>query len=97
MSEGSFQVRESELEAEARLRAAQRRMWMDRLASLGALIAIVIVASLTIGAFSSPRNIINVLRQTSVNALLASGMTFVILTAGIDLSVGSQMALVSTR
>ena len=94
MSETSLQVREAEREAEERLRAAQRRKWMDRLTSLGALIAIIVVATVLIGPFSSPRNIINVLRQTAVNALLASGMTFVILTAGIDLSVGSQMALV---
>jgi ribose transport system permease protein len=94
MAQTSLQARESELEAEARLRAARRRMWLDRLTSLGALILIVVIASITIGAFSSTRNLINVLRQASVNALLASGMTFVILTGGIDLSVGSQMALV---
>jgi ribose transport system permease protein len=94
MSQSSLQVRDAEREAEERLRAARRRMWLDRLTSLGALVAIVIIATILIGPFSSTRNIINVLRQTAVNALLASGMTFVILTAGIDLSVGSQMALV---
>ncbi len=94
MAQSSLQVKEAELEAEARLRAARRRMWLDRLTSLGALIAIVVIATILIGPFSTPRNLINVLRQASVNALLASGMTFVILTGGIDLSVGSQMALV---
>lgn len=34
-------------------------------------------------------NILNILRQTSINAVIATGMTFVILTGGIDLSVGS--------
>ncbi len=38
-------------------------------------------------------NILNILRQTSVNAIIAVGMTLVILTAGIDLSVGSVLAL----
>ena len=38
-------------------------------------------------------NILNILRQTSVNAIIAVGMTFVILIAGIDLSVGSILAL----
>lgn len=38
-------------------------------------------------------NILNVLRQVSINALIAFGMTFVILTGGIDLSVGSILAL----
>ena len=39
-----------------------------------------------------PNNLLNLLRQASVNALIAFGMTFVILTAGIDLSVGSILA-----
>ncbi len=43
--------------------------------------------------FLSARNVLNVLRQTSINGVLAIGMTFVILTRGIDLSVGSVVAL----
>ena len=43
--------------------------------------------------FLEVQNIINVLRQTSINGVLAIGMTFVILTRGIDLSVGSLAAL----
>lgn len=42
--------------------------------------------------FLKPRNLINVLRQISINGLLSIGMTFVILTGGIDLSVGSMLA-----
>ncbi|WP_248298223.1 ABC transporter permease [Tabrizicola sp. YIM 78059] len=42
--------------------------------------------------FLSTRNLLNVLRQTSINGILAIGMTFVILTRGIDLSVGSVAA-----
>ena len=38
-------------------------------------------------------NAINVARQVSINAILAAGMTFVILTGGIDLSVGSGLAV----
>jgi len=38
-------------------------------------------------------NMFNVFRQTSVNAIIAAGMTFVILTGGIDLSVGSTLAI----
>lgn len=52
----------------------------------------------TVLAISNPRfisvsNIINVLRQTSINLILAVGMTCVILTGGMDLSVGSVLAL----
>jgi ribose transport system permease protein len=48
-------------------------------------------------SFLSPRfltlpNMLNVFRQTSINAVIAAGMTFVILTGGIDLSVGSVLA-----
>ncbi len=42
--------------------------------------------------FLSIYNILNVLRQTSINSIIAAGMTFVILTGGIDLSVGSLLA-----
>ncbi|MDY2986965.1 MAG: ribose ABC transporter permease [Peptoniphilus sp.] len=45
--------------------------------------------------FISPNNLLNVLRQTSINAIIAAGMTFVILTGGIDLSVGSILAFSS--
>ncbi|GAA3329978.1 hypothetical protein GCM10020331_080630 [Ectobacillus funiculus] len=38
-------------------------------------------------------NLLNVLKQISIIAILAAGMTFVILTGGIDLSVGSTVAL----
>ncbi len=48
-------------------------------------------------SFLSPRfltlpNMLNVFKQTSINAVIAAGMTFVILTGGIDLSVGSILA-----
>jgi len=43
--------------------------------------------------FLTPGNIINILRQVSFNAILAMGMTMVIITGGIDLSVGSILAL----
>ena len=44
-------------------------------------------------SFLTATNIFNVLRQVSISALIAFGMTFVILTGGIDLSVGSTLAL----
>lgn len=45
------------------------------------------------GAFISPRNLSNLSRQVCVNLTLAVGMTLIILTSGIDLSVGSVLAL----
>jgi ribose transport system permease protein len=46
-----------------------------------------------ISNFATLANTMNVLRQTSINLVLATGMTFVILTGGIDLSVGSVLAV----
>ena len=46
-------------------------------------------------SFVEPSNLRNLLRQVSINALISFGMTFVILTGGIDLSVGSILALSS--
>ncbi|HEY5814196.1 MAG TPA: ABC transporter permease, partial [Terrimicrobiaceae bacterium] len=45
--------------------------------------------------FLTPENISNILLQTSINGILAMGMTLVILTGGIDLSVGSVLAFSS--
>jgi len=57
------------------------------------LLLIIIVISIMSPNFLTINNIFNVLRQVSINALIAFGMTFVILTGGIDLSVGSILAL----
>ncbi|WP_211748572.1 ribose ABC transporter permease RbsC [Paenibacillus sp. Marseille-Q4541] len=59
------------------------------------LILLIIIVSVLNPSFLEPLNILNLLRQVSINALLAFGMTFVILTGGIDLSVGSILALSS--
>ena len=63
---------------------------------LGALIALVLLI-VVIGAispeFRTVGNFLSLLRQSSINGLIAFGMTCVILTGGIDLSVGSVLAL----
>lgn len=51
-----------------------------------------VIAGLLSDAFFTVNNIMNVLRQVSIIAIIASGMTLVILIAGIDLSVGAVMA-----
>jgi ribose/xylose/arabinose/galactoside ABC-type transport system permease subunit len=60
---------------------------------VGLGILVVIVNTMTGGDFLTPTNITNVLRQITYNTILAVGQTFVIITAGIDLSVGSIVAL----
>lgn len=56
-------------------------------------IVITIVITIVTPNFLSVSNITNVFTQVSVNAIIAIGMTFVILTGGIDLSVGSTLAI----
>jgi ribose/xylose/arabinose/galactoside ABC-type transport system permease subunit len=55
----------------------------------GFIVLVLAVNALTHGDFLTSRNLTNVLRQITVNAIMAVGQTFVIITAGIDLSVGS--------
>jgi ribose transport system permease protein len=66
---------------------------LKRFQSLIALVVLCIVLSLMSDKFFTTDNGLNVLRQIAVNICIATGMTLVVLTAGIDLSVGSVLAL----
>ena len=61
--------------------------------SLVGLLVLITIVTILSPSFLSKKNIFNILRQTSVNGIIATGMTFVILTGGIDLSVGSILAI----
>jgi len=65
---------------------------LNRFKPLIGLLIFSAVISIINPRFLSIFNILNVLRQTSINSIIAAGMTFVILTGGIDLSVGSILA-----
>jgi len=58
-----------------------------------ALVLLIIYFAFASDKFLSPANITNILTQVTINLILATGMTFVILIGGIDLSVGSVLAL----
>ena len=58
---------------------------------LSILILIIIVAGIINPAFLTGQNIINIFKQISATGLLAIGMTFVIISGGVDLSVGSMI------
>ncbi|MBX6323694.1 MAG: ABC transporter permease [Rhodospirillaceae bacterium] len=65
-------------------------------ASIGVFfVAVVVLFSLLTDVFLSEPNILNILRQVAPNLIVAVAMTFVITTGGIDLSVGSVVALVN--
>ncbi|MEU5979908.1 substrate-binding domain-containing protein [Streptomyces sp. NPDC047315] len=71
------------------------RLLLDN-GALTALVVLVVALSLLSGDFLTTQNLLNVGVQAAVTAILAFGVTFVIVSAGIDLSVGSVAALSAT-
>ncbi len=72
-----------------------RRLLLEN-GALSALVVLVVAMSLLSGDFLTTQNLLNVGVQAAVTAILAFGVTFVIVAAGIDLSVGSVAALSAT-
>ncbi|MEV8523618.1 substrate-binding domain-containing protein [Streptomyces sp. NPDC052000] len=75
--------------------AVVRRLLLDN-GALSALVVLVVAMALLSGDFLTTQNLLNVGVQAAVTAILAFGVTFVIVSAGIDLSVGSVAALSAT-
>jgi Ribose/xylose/arabinose/galactoside ABC-type transport systems, permease components len=63
---------------------------VSKLGSLGALIVLCVVLTIATPSFLTQSNIMNIFKQTSVNALISTGMLVCLITAGIDLSVGAN-------
>ncbi len=74
---------------------ALRRMLLNN-GALTALVVLAVAMSFLSGDFLATQNLLNVGVQAAVTAILAFGVTFVIVSAGIDLSVGSVAALSAT-
>ncbi|MFF9569060.1 substrate-binding domain-containing protein [Streptomyces sp. NPDC014685] len=74
---------------------AVRRLLLDN-GALSALVVLLVAMSLLSGDFLTTQNLLNIGVQAAVTAILAFGVTFVIVSAGIDLSVGSVAALSAT-
>ena len=66
-----------------------RQEQMRRLISIASLIIIMLVFGLTSNSFFTQENLLSILRECSVNGIIAIGVTYVIITAGIDLSTGA--------
>lgn len=75
----------------ARPRKMTSKQFIATYGSLIGLIALFIIITVIRPRFISGANLRNVFRNASINGLLAIGMTFVVLTGGIDLSVGAIM------
>lgn len=78
---------------QANVRQAQVASFIQKQGALIVLVLLCVVAAFRYDNFLTEANLQNILRQNSMLALVALGMTFVILTGGIDLSVGSFVAL----
>ncbi len=70
----------------------RRASWIPALAALGILVALLVGGQAYFGNFLTPRVLSSLLLDNAYLLILAVGMTFVILTAGIDLSVGAVLA-----
>jgi D-xylose transport system permease protein len=81
------------VQAGARSKPPARFDWRLYRSIIALAAVMVVLAILTQGTFLSPRNLTNLTRQVAINGILAVGMTYVILIGGIDLSVGSVVAL----
>jgi len=68
---------------------------LSQYGSIVMLAVLIVLMSFTSKEFLTVHNLTNVVRQVSIFAIIGTGMTFVIITAGIDLSVGSLLALTS--
>ena len=74
--------------------AGLKKLNLQGFVMIAAIVAIMLFFTWTTdGAYLSARNVSNLLRQTAITGILAVGMVFVIISAEIDLSVGSMMGL----
>ena len=78
---------------ETNLRARTLRLLRSAGGAWLALALLLAVCALTSAPFRNPQNLLNIVRQSSYGGIVALGMTFVIVSGGIDLSVGSLFAL----
>jgi ribose transport system permease protein len=79
------------------VKAVARKELMHTLAQVAGMLPVLILICVLFAflteSFFTTNNLINVVRQASINIVLAAGMTFVILTGGIDLAVGSVLGM----
>ncbi|BDG02889.1 ABC transporter permease [Anaeromyxobacter oryzae] len=73
-----------------------RRIEKERYAAFAALAILSILSAILSPFFLQPQNLLNIVRQVSYTGIIALGMTFVIVSGGIDLSVGSMAAFVGS-
>ena len=84
------------MEAESRTKNLKGNLVkLKTMGMLWALIIICVIAAIISPQFLKASNIVNVIRLVSINGIIAMGMTFVVLTGGVDLSVGAIVGVVA--
>lgn len=87
------EVQAPELTPRTQSMLRQLARWWDKVGIIAVLLVLIVVMAIFADNFLSIDNGLNVARAVSINAILAAGMTMIIITAGIDLSVGSILAV----
>ncbi|MCM3652287.1 ABC transporter permease [Metabacillus litoralis] len=92
-----MQERSIQLETKTNTNTVVRKGWnwkiiVNKFGALFGLVGLCVILSILTPSFLKADNLMNIARQSSINALLSLGMLLPILTAGIDLSVGSILA-----
>ena len=77
------------------MRESKISQFVDKFSLFFALILIFVILAVTTPVFLRPRNLLNILNQSALNMIIAIGMTLPMLLRGVDLSVGSVVALTS--
>lgn len=96
MNEANILVEEkSELKNENKIFKNLKALKNQSSATIGFILLFCLMSILS-DSFLDKDNLMNIARQMSINAIVAIGMTFIIITGGIDLSLGSVMALTGT-
>jgi len=81
------------LSSMSRERRTQIGRFMEKMGPFTALVVLGVIFTLVNPRFILPMNLVNIIRQAAIYIILAVGMTFVITGAGIDLSIGSMLAV----
>ncbi|HEY5752593.1 MAG TPA: ribose ABC transporter permease [Chthoniobacterales bacterium] len=85
------------ISSQAPVASVQRKELLRSISQVAGMLPVLIVICILFAflsdKFLTTNNLVNVVRQASINIVLATGMTFVILTGGIDLAVGSLLAV----
>ena len=90
---GTTTVDDAGASERGKLARARFASLMQKQGALAALALVCLFAAVRYDSFLTPENLLNIMRQNTMLGLAALGMTFVILTGGIDLSVGSLLAV----